>query len=136
MVLVFKLCTVALPYSHLPLSHISPIVTGDGSPDQNHIKKPLYSHNLVIVTITEIFIPGIIEKCLYSHRWHVTNTDTACPLCVLAYPDFNKMLYSLRIFSSPNCIKYIHVSMHLSQIVTSLCEQHSCTTREADAPCT
>src|SRR5689334_15497395 len=48
--------TVALPYSHLPYSHISPTVTIDCSLDQTPIKKPPYSHIWLIVTITKIFI--------------------------------------------------------------------------------
>ena len=48
--------TVALPYSHLPYSHISLTVTIDCSLDQIPIKKPPYSHIWLIVTITKIFI--------------------------------------------------------------------------------
>jgi hypothetical protein len=48
--------TVALPYSHLPYSHISPTVTIDCGLDQTPIKKPPYSHIWLIVTITKIFI--------------------------------------------------------------------------------
>ena len=48
--------TVALPYSHLPYSHIFPTVPTDHGLDQTPIKKPLYSHIWLIVTITKIFI--------------------------------------------------------------------------------